>query len=150
MEDKIPAHIVAYKKEPCNFRVSFHRTPQGILYNNWRWCETRTLWDSNVRNEKHNKHAWASSVIESASSRTIILNGGQGWPLQYQNTITERKLFKSYKQRKEGERILRELDFPYFLRLLVPTATAAKSFIFVRTTLIPLSSLAFSSSTLDL
>lgn len=57
MEDKVPANIVAYKKEPCNFRVSFHCTPQGILYSNCRWCEIITLYETRkVRNEKHSKH----------------------------------------------------------------------------------------------
>jgi len=31
IEDYVPANVVAYKKEPSNFRVSFHRSPQCIL-----------------------------------------------------------------------------------------------------------------------
>ena len=31
IENYVPANVVAYKKEPSNFRVSFHRSPQCIL-----------------------------------------------------------------------------------------------------------------------
>jgi len=31
IEDYAPANVIEYKKEPSNFRVSFHRSTQCIL-----------------------------------------------------------------------------------------------------------------------